>query len=510
MAINFLNTVAVDENVLFVDTVNDRVGIGTATPSYTLQVGDGTEDSAIAVYYSDGEYTRINGYGLYMSRVASYIRPVTTTTQSLYVGVPDNIWNAIYNNANTHYFATGANEHMRISSSGNVGIGTASPVHKLTVDALNDTTAVGIDFPSAHFDFSANSTSGYTTLFNMDDTGLDIGHDVASRSLNLKTNNLDRLTILGGGNVGIGTTSPLSQFQVNGQASVLGNSFNGLAYFNGTNALASYNTANKIVMSSNGSADGLYTGGLHLTRRALTQQGHFGSGIRGISVGTVLQDNALELYTSTNTEQNATRLKIASNGNVGIGTTSPGYPLVVNGEIAASGDGYLINGYGWASEGSGVLTLGDWDGNEFSTRIMDQNSDEVLRVTDGNVGIGTITPDYKLDVEGDISLVGGGENYAIMSPIQQGMQIAVGDPAAIATPLVTFHGDQKVGIGTATPASALQVDGGVQIADDTDAASADKVGTLKYRVSGNNSYVDMCMQTGATTYAWINIVQNNW
>ena len=112
-------------------------------------------------------------------------------------------------------------------------------------------------------------------------------------SLNLKTNNLDRLTILGGGNVGIGTTSPLSQFQVNGQASVLGNSFNGLAYFNGTNALASYNTANKIVMSSNGSADGLYTGGLHLTRRALTQQGHFGSGIRGISVGTVLQDNAL-------------------------------------------------------------------------------------------------------------------------------------------------------------------------------------------------------------------------
>jgi hypothetical protein len=141
---------------------------------------------------------------------------------------------------------------------------------------------------------------------------------------------------------------------------------------------------------------------------------------------------------------------------------------------------------------------------------MDENTNEVLRVTDGNVGIGTTTPDYKLDVEGDISLVGGGENYAIMSPIQQGMQIAVGDPAAIATPLVTFHGDQKVGIGTASPNSKLQVNGGVQIADDTDAASADKVGTLKYRVSGNNSYVDMCMQTGATTYAWINIVQNNW
>ena len=164
----------------------------------------------------------------------------------------------------------------------------------------------------------------------------------------------------------------------------------------------------------------------------------------------------------------------------------------------------------WALENSSILTLGDWDGNEFSTRIMDENSDEVLRVTGGNVGIGTTTPDYKLDVEGDISLVGGGENYAIMSPINQGMQIAVGDPADTGTPLVTFHGDQKVGIGTASPNSKLQVDGGVQIADDTDAASADKVGTLKYRVSGNNSYVDMCMQTGATSYAWVNIVQNNW
>ncbi len=39
------------------------------------------------------------------------------------------------------------------SNSGKVGIGTTNPVHKLTVNAPNDTTAVGIDFPSAHFDF---------------------------------------------------------------------------------------------------------------------------------------------------------------------------------------------------------------------------------------------------------------------------------------------------------------------------------------------------------------------
>jgi hypothetical protein len=56
----------------------------------------------------------------------------------------------------------------------------------------------------------------------------------------------------------------------------------------------------------------------------------------------------------------------------------------------------------------------------------------------------------------------------------------------------------------------LTVNGSAKVANDSDAASAGKAGALRYRVSGNNSYVDMCMRTGATTYAWVNIVQNNW
>lgn len=50
----------------------------------------------------------------------------------------------------------------------------------------------------------------------------------------------------------------------------------------------------------------------------------------------------------------------------------------------------------------------------------------------------------------------------------------------------------------------------LQATADLSTPSADNVGTLRYRTSGNNSYVDMCMQTGATTYEWVNIVQNNW
>jgi hypothetical protein len=93
----------------------------------------------------------------------------------------------------------------------------------------------------------------------------------------------------------------------------------------------------------------------------------------------------------------------------------------------------------------------------FGSDYMWTRDNTDLHYMSGNVGIGTTSPDYKLDVEGDISLVSGGENYAIMSPISQGMQIAVGDPAAIATPLVTFDGSYggKVTIQTTVGTSSL-------------------------------------------------------
>lgn len=79
---------------------------------------------------------------------------------------------------------------------------------------------------------------------------------------------------------------------------------------------------------------------------------------------------------------------------------------------------------------------------------------------------------------------------------------------AIYADFLTSEG--KVGIGTTIPKSMLQVAGGIQLADDSDAASADKVGTIRYREEANNSYIEMCMKTGAGSYAWIVIKQNSW
>ncbi|KKL09049.1 hypothetical protein LCGC14_2569770, partial [marine sediment metagenome] len=56
----------------------------------------------------------------------------------------------------------------------------------------------------------------------------------------------------------------------------------------------------------------------------------------------------------------------------------------------------------------------------------------------------------------------------------------------------------------------LEVNGGVQIGTDAVAASAAKVGTVRYRSDANNSWMEMVMQTGAATYAWVVIKTNNW
>jgi hypothetical protein len=66
---------------------------------------------------------------------------------------------------------------------------------------------------------------------------------------------------------------------------------------------------------------------------------------------------------------------------------------------------------------------------------------------------------------------------------------------------------------TTTDELQIQVDEIVSqsiiIPNDISIASALNEGKLRYYVSGNNSYLDICMLTGIGTYSWVNILQNN-
>jgi len=111
-------------------------------------------------------------------------------------------------------FATNSSEKMTILSGGNVGIGTNSPAYNLQLASASSTTisviADAATSASVYFGDSASATQGRISYNNANDSFL------------FFTNALERMRINSGGNVGIGTTGPLTKLDVRGSTFVSG------------------------------------------------------------------------------------------------------------------------------------------------------------------------------------------------------------------------------------------------------------------------------------------------
>jgi hypothetical protein len=196
---------------LFVDTSTGRVGIGVASPTKKLDVnGSVAVNGNGNIYFNNQIRQHINlwgtDYGIGVQNSSSYFR--TGGNFFFYKGGSHN---DSQGNA-----GSGGSCLMSLASSGNVGIGTASPLRKLDVRSGTSSASDTNNWISGAFGPQLNAGDRVV-----------IGNLWTKATIGAHNSALDAwadLTInSGGGNVGVGTASPGHKFTVNGTNAVTGN-----------------------------------------------------------------------------------------------------------------------------------------------------------------------------------------------------------------------------------------------------------------------------------------------
>mgnify|MGYP000580762238 CR=1 FL=1 len=281
----------------------------------------------------------------------------------------------------------GTNPRLSITSAGNVGIGTTSPTELLEVDGnikLGDGGARDIIGPT-------NESLRILANPNASTEGIIFSTDGGTTT---------EMFIQDGGNVGIGTNNPSSELHVESTSTSSIRAYNGSKYAAmGANTNAAWITAG-----------GSPTHGLRLSAGANGAMSVYAS--RGVAIGE---------YPTT--DPGVDNFTVA--GNVGIGTTSPSAKLelvqsvgsvatnIINGgetnfrfstvvEATNTNTPVFRQGIYYSSTENATIAYcrGGGTTGGFLT-FQTNNGSEKMRIgSNGNVGIGTTSPSYKLEVNG--------------------------------------------------------------------------------------------------------------
>ena len=198
---------------------NGTVGINTSTTQGMLDVHAIGEGGITALHLNKNSNTGYYIMAEYDGAIAQN-RTYTLDPPSSDSASEPFTWST----GNAHAWKVDGTEHLRIDSSGNVGIGTASPSNKLEVDGSAASTRLRISTTdqgaSASGLILANSSK---SAFN---DGIEIVHGAGVTKFNDLVGETQLSVDMTNSRVGIGTTSPTQKLDVNGiiRAGKAGNS----------------------------------------------------------------------------------------------------------------------------------------------------------------------------------------------------------------------------------------------------------------------------------------------
>ena len=357
--------------------------------------------------------------------------------------------------------ALGATQYALINTSGGkVGVST------ITLNELNTLTGIGnISIATQLTAKESTIVLGSTQYALINTSGGKVG--VSTITLN----ELNTLT-------GIGTTSVITQLNNKENSIALGATQYALINTSGgkvgvsTITLSELNTltgigTTSIITQLNNKENSIALGA---TQYALINTS---GGKVGVSTITLNELNTLTGIGTTSIASQISTAKISSQwtttgnniyyttGNVGIGTTNPLFKLqVTTADSATATD--LLNFKNTSDYGIYATSVAQSSrGNSLDFLARDYNNGGTVQTrnmltlrADGNVGIGSTTPAYKLDVVGDIN-ISSGSSFRVNGVAFSGSQW-------ITNGTMVYYNSGNVGIGVTNPAGLLELSSSTQ------------------------------------------------